>query len=192
MDDHSVPAIAQKWNWGAFLLTWIWGLGNRVFISLLMFVPLVNIVVWFALGLKGGRWAWEQGNWSSEEDFAKAQKVWTIAGIIVWAGGLALTFLIVGLVALLSGVMKNNYAYTESFTRAQNNSAVVSTLGTPLESGFPQGNISTTNDSGTASINYALTGPDGEGRVYVTATRERGEWRLDTCEIKLPETTVDC
>src|ERR1019366_10250458 len=39
-----VPPELDRWNWGAFLLNWIWGIGNNTFIALLMFVPVVNIV----------------------------------------------------------------------------------------------------------------------------------------------------
>ena len=30
-----VPAEIDRWNWGAFLLNWIWGIGNDSFIALL-------------------------------------------------------------------------------------------------------------------------------------------------------------
>lgn len=33
----TVPAEIDRWNWGAFLLNWIWGIGNHTFIALLMF-----------------------------------------------------------------------------------------------------------------------------------------------------------
>jgi hypothetical protein len=33
-----VPPEIDCWNWGAFLLNWIWGIGNNTFIALLMFV----------------------------------------------------------------------------------------------------------------------------------------------------------
>lgn len=52
-----VPPEIDRWNWGAFLLTWIWGVGNNTFIALLMFVPFVNIVMWFVLGARGSAWA---------------------------------------------------------------------------------------------------------------------------------------
>jgi hypothetical protein len=30
-----VPAEIDRWNWGAFLLNWIWGIGNDTYIALL-------------------------------------------------------------------------------------------------------------------------------------------------------------
>ena len=53
-----IPPELDRWNWGAFFLNWIWGIGNSTYIALLMFVPLVNIVMIFVLGAKGSRWAW--------------------------------------------------------------------------------------------------------------------------------------
>ena len=34
----TVPGEIDKWNWGAFPLNWIWGIGNNTFIALLMFI----------------------------------------------------------------------------------------------------------------------------------------------------------
>ena len=41
----AVPAAAKKWNWGAFFMTWIWGLGNKTYIALLGLIPVVNLVM---------------------------------------------------------------------------------------------------------------------------------------------------
>ena len=56
------PAIqlsdtVKGWNWGAFLLTWIWGIRNRVWISLFALIPVVGIVMSFVLGAKGTQWS---------------------------------------------------------------------------------------------------------------------------------------
>ncbi len=52
-----LPPELRRWNWGAFLLNWIWGNGNSVFIALLMCVPLVGFIMPFVLGAKGNKWA---------------------------------------------------------------------------------------------------------------------------------------
>jgi hypothetical protein len=59
----SIPAEIDRWNWGAFLLNWIWGIGNNTYIALLMFVPFVNMVMLFVLGFKGSAWAWRNKRW---------------------------------------------------------------------------------------------------------------------------------
>lgn len=82
--------VSKKFNWGAFLLNWIWGLGNRTYITLILFllgfIPFLGIVaifgcqIWF--GIKGNEWAWQNKRWNSIEHFHEVQKKWAIAGII--------------------------------------------------------------------------------------------------------------
>ena len=52
-----VPAEITGWNWGAFLLNWIWAIGNRVWIGLLGLV--FGIIMAIILGAKGNEWAWQ-------------------------------------------------------------------------------------------------------------------------------------
>jgi len=78
------PDIVKRWNWGAFFLNWIWGLGNRTYIALLCLIPFVNFVMIFILGLKGSEWAWKNKHWQSIEQFKSVQKRWALGGFIVW------------------------------------------------------------------------------------------------------------
>jgi hypothetical protein len=80
----SVPKEIQKWNWGAFFLTFIWGIGNGVWRSFLIFIPIINIAVPFILGAKGNTWAWQNRIWRDVNHFKKVQKTWAIVGLIVW------------------------------------------------------------------------------------------------------------
>ncbi|MCK5641018.1 MAG: hypothetical protein KAJ19_09485, partial [Gammaproteobacteria bacterium] len=48
-----IPPEISGWNWGAFLLSWIWGIGNSVWIALLCLIPCVGFVMAFVLGAKG-------------------------------------------------------------------------------------------------------------------------------------------
>lgn len=98
-----VPKEIQGWNWGAFLLSWIWGLAHNVPLSLLMFVPGVNIVMWFMLGIKGSTWAWQKKRWQSIEEFKRKQKTWSITGFSV-AGVFTLMIVVAG----IGGVEKNS------------------------------------------------------------------------------------
>ncbi|HUV01032.1 MAG TPA: hypothetical protein VMW32_08725 [Bacteroidales bacterium] len=77
----AVPPEIDRWNWGAFLLNWIWGLGNKTYIALLCFIPLVNIVMVFVLGAKGSEWAWKNKHWDSIEHFKRVQKKWAYWGL---------------------------------------------------------------------------------------------------------------
>lgn len=80
----AVPDEVKRWNWGAFLLHWIWGYGNKTYISLLSLIPVVTIVMMFVLGAKGSRWAWQNREWDSIEQFQRVQRKWTLWGIFLW------------------------------------------------------------------------------------------------------------
>lgn len=81
--DPGLEAELKKWNWGAFLLTFIWGIGHGVMRSFLVLVPFYGFYEWFMLGIHGNRWAWEKRRWESVEKFHHSQRAWAKAGIIV-------------------------------------------------------------------------------------------------------------
>ena len=83
--------IAKRFNWGAFLLTWIWGIFNKTYITLIillicilpktaLLIILLVLAIWF--GIKGNTWAWQNKQWKSIEHFHSVQKKWAIAGIV--------------------------------------------------------------------------------------------------------------
>ena len=85
IDEKSgVPELARGWSWGGFLLSWIWGIFNGVYISLLALIPPFAPFVMIILGFKGKEWAWKKKNWDNVEHFKENQKKWAIAGIIIW------------------------------------------------------------------------------------------------------------
>jgi len=90
-----IPAEIKKWNWGAFLLSWIWGLGNKVYIALLCLIPCVGIVMAFVLGAKGSKWAWQNQRWESIEHFQRVQKIWA------WCG---LGLVVVSIIGIILGI----------------------------------------------------------------------------------------
>lgn len=83
-----MPPITRKWNWGAFMATVFWGIGNRTYISLLALIPFVNLVWCFVMGWKGNKWAWEAGNFKNTkediEKFEAIQATWSRAGWIMF------------------------------------------------------------------------------------------------------------
>ncbi len=89
-----VPKEIEGWNWGAFLLGWIWGIGNSVWISFLELVPYIGWVMAFVLGAKGSEWAWRYKRWDSIEHFKRTQRTWTMWGIGVVGGAIVLGILI--------------------------------------------------------------------------------------------------
>jgi hypothetical protein len=78
-----IPEEIKGWNWGAFWFTWIWGLFNRSYVALLVFIPILNLIVSFYLGAKGNELAWRNRIWESTEEFFSEQRLWSIAGWII-------------------------------------------------------------------------------------------------------------
>jgi hypothetical protein len=39
-DSSIVPEAVKGWNWGALALTWIWGSCSKVWLALLVFIPI--------------------------------------------------------------------------------------------------------------------------------------------------------
>ncbi|MYN19521.1 zinc-ribbon domain-containing protein [Rugamonas sp. FT107W] len=98
----ALPDGVKGWSWGAFLLNWIWAIGNRTWIGLLAIIPYVGIVVAFWLGFKGREMAWKNGQWESIEHFNRVQKKWSR-----WGVGLTLGAMLVG---ILAGIFIPAYA----------------------------------------------------------------------------------
>ena len=82
-----IPDEVRGWNWGAFVLTWLWGICNRVWIALLVLIPFPPFMLAWAivLGVKGNRWAWQSKRWESIRHFKSIQRRWGIAGATVFA-----------------------------------------------------------------------------------------------------------
>lgn len=78
-----MPDELRGWNWGAFLLTLIWGISHNVWIALLALIPYVGIVMAFVLGFKGNEWAWKNRKFASVEEFRAVQREWAKWGLIV-------------------------------------------------------------------------------------------------------------
>ena len=101
---QALPNCLEKWNWGAFLLGWIWGIGNGVYWPLICLIPYVgqiaSIIIIFILGANGSHYAWDKFNGTAAE-FDEKQRNWSIAGIAVFGIGMVLA-LIGGMAVALS------------------------------------------------------------------------------------------
>jgi len=170
----TIPSEVRGWNWGAFLLNWIWGLGNSAPIALLMFVPLINLVMPFVLGIKGSEWAWRNRKWESVAAFKREQRVWGWVGAGLYIGGISF---VVALIFFIGAIMKSSDAYQISLDQVTHHPQVIEAIGEPMEPGFfVSGQVNIQGSSGYADISYGLTGPKAEATVYVRATKDMGQW----------------
>jgi len=133
-DPEAIPAEIDRWNWGAFLLNWIWGVGNNTFIALLTLVPFVGLVMPFVLGAKGSRWAWRNGRWDSVAHFKRVQRLWAIWGAVIWLGAIALFGGIFGGTFYL---LRYSEPYELGTSTLQASTEAADALGAPISTGFP-------------------------------------------------------
>ena len=181
-DPAVVPPGVDRWNWGAFLLNWIWGIGNNTWIALLALVPFVNLVWIFVLGAKGSAWAWRNKSWQSVEEFRRVQRNWAIAGVAVW---LTLIVVIGGTFYSIASLLKGSDVYRGALERANATSAATEALGAPVEGGFPMGSINISGPSGEAELSIPVHGSRAKGTIYVEATRAMGRWQYDRLELEV-------
>jgi hypothetical protein len=182
VDPEAMPAELDRWNWGAFLLNWIWGVGNNTFIALLMFVPLVGLVMPFVLGAKGSRWAWRNGRWDSVAHFKRVQRLWAIWGVVIWLGAIALFGGVFGGTFYL---LKSSEAYQLGASQLQASTEAAVVLGAPITTGFPMGSVTTSGATGRAVLSFSATGSKAVGRVFLEAIKKDGVWSLTRLTLRV-------
>ena len=96
-----MPVELHGWNWGAFCLTWIWGIANSSYLAFLCFIPFVNVIMVFVLGAKGNEWAWTHRKFESVAQFKAVQKAWATWGLVFLGLGILMTILSWGAIIAL-------------------------------------------------------------------------------------------
>jgi len=91
-----IPDEIKGWNWGAFFLSWIWGIGNRVWVALLALIFPFSLIMPFILGYKGNEWAWQKNDWNDIKQFKRLQRRWAYVGFVVIGILLIIFFLAIG------------------------------------------------------------------------------------------------
>ncbi|EPH77713.1 hypothetical protein D929_00038 [Enterococcus faecalis 02-MB-P-10] len=107
-EKNNVPEEIKKWNWGAFSLNILWGIGNKTYLPLLCLIPFFNLVWIFVCGIKGNEWAWKDGEYTDVETFKKVQKTWNRAGITLFIIQIAIIILYFVLFATFFSILFNN------------------------------------------------------------------------------------
>lgn len=94
-----IDRTIEKWNWGAFFCTWLWGVFHKMYwplaIILIGAVPYVgqvcNLCLCVYMGLKGSRIAWNSGKYADFDAYKKAQRNWAIGGLVWFLLSLAVS-----------------------------------------------------------------------------------------------------
>lgn len=119
-----IKKAKSKWNWAAFLLNWIWGVGHdcwwplfvymgigllsAIFVAVIPILPfltpisisisnLATLAISIYLGVKGNAIAWENGCFDNIEHFERKEKRWLYAAIAVWCVYLLFIIFIIAL-----------------------------------------------------------------------------------------------
>lgn len=101
----TIPDGVKGWSWGAFLLNWIWAIGNRSWIGLLSLVPYIGWIMVFWLGFKGREMAWKNKQWDSLEHFNRVQRKWS-----QWGIGITLAAIVLAILAAIATPALEDYA----------------------------------------------------------------------------------
>jgi hypothetical protein len=181
---QTLPDELTGWNWGAFALTWIWGLAHRTYIALLVFVPVFGwLIVPIVLGVKGNAWAWENREWRSAEHFRRTQRIWGVASIFVWAGAILLGGL--GAVSALYSLQRSR-AFELAHAELEADPRVHDLLGRPLKLGWVSGSVSVADaDTGDAQLSFPVDGPKASATAHVVALQQRGRWTIEHMDVEL-------
>ena len=95
-EEADIPQEIIWWNWGAFFLSWIWGIRNKTYSAFFTVLPIIGFVMMIALGMKGNEWAWQHKRWESVEQFQHEQKAWSRWGIRI-----AIILLVLGILGYI-------------------------------------------------------------------------------------------
>ncbi len=105
-------------------------------------------------------------------------------------GGIVICLvLVVGILALVFGIMKSSEVYKEAVARAEAHPAVQAAIGAPIEKGmFVTGNINTSGTSGKADLAIPISGPDGKATLFTVAKKSEGQWTFTTLIVEIKDT----
>ncbi|WP_051710931.1 cytochrome c oxidase assembly factor Coa1 family protein [Andreprevotia chitinilytica] len=96
-----------------------------------------------------------------------------VACVVLFAGFIA------AIMFAVFGMMKSSDAYVQALAKARATPAVVQALGEPIKEGyFVSGSINESGPSGRAELEIPVTGPRGDGRVFVVAQKSVGQWSI--------------
>lgn len=98
VDETPLPDGVRGWNWAAFILGPVWGIGLRIWWTAIAFLVIavmlrtswqLALVAWIALamflGLRGNEFAWRAQRWDSVGQFIATQQRWSIGALVTLA-----------------------------------------------------------------------------------------------------------
>lgn len=161
-----MPDSIKGWSWGAFLLNWIWAIGNRTWIGLLALIPYVGFIMVIILGIKGREWAWKNKQWDSVEHFNEVQRKWSI-----WGGIITGVVFVVGLMAAIAIP-----AYQDYKSRAEEISFDQTAEESINQNDVQQGNNTQTDTLNSSENNQELSSPEAIISNDLATVSDQNKW----------------
>ena len=88
--DAPVEVLRMGWCWGAFTFTWVWAIGTRTYIAIL--ISLLGVIGQFWLGASGHQLAWRHRRWTDMGQFQSSMRAWNRCGLWVFVATAILLF----------------------------------------------------------------------------------------------------
>ena len=195
----------KRWNWGAFFLTWVWGIGNRTYLGFIVFLvviamatikailinylpalthsflfPLLDILTLLlivAVHLLHGLYG-SRWSWQNKE-WANPRSFKKAQ--IVWAvvGLFAWVVFISSFIAIFSAVT-NSKTYQESVNIAKFSPMLQLQIGEPITVSpwTTRGGVHVAGKAGRAYYKFKAVGPNGDAVITVVAIKDQGQWSI--------------
>jgi hypothetical protein len=180
-----LPPQGRGLNWGAFFLTWIWGIGNNTPIALISVIPFVGLVMAFVLLFNGNKWAWQNKKWPSVAQFHRTQKMWGGVGFLCMVLPVAAIVCFAGVAAIMAfSMLADSPPAQAAIKSVQRDSLAVAALGAPVNgAGWVSGTINDENGSMRFDLDVPVVGSKTRGTVDIAGAVTAGNWDLKTFEL---------
>ena len=102
---------------------------------------------------------------------------------------LLLVVFVASVVFIVFSAVKSTDVYKDALARAKEHPAVIEALGSPITEGFlVSGNTNVDGASGEANLSIPITGPKGNGTIYVAARKSLGQWNYSGLVVEIAKT----
>ena len=105
LDKETLLNLEHKWNWGAALMPFRFGIGCKAYLCLISLIPLVNLFWWIVCGKYGSRWASKSKMYDSPESFYLVMNTWNRAGKATFIYMIALLLMLIATWSLLETIV---------------------------------------------------------------------------------------
>jgi len=123
-NDPALLPYVQGWNWGAFVISWIWAFSHQLpgwgvgmlLLNLASWIPvigfpfsLIGLGLAIYLGIKGNELAWRQRPFQGLEHFRATERVWRTWGIVLFVMGIVASIVYVAAALMKAAAVAGHY-----------------------------------------------------------------------------------